>query len=67
MNEDMDSLNKLYKKEGFQGVITDISDRLEYGNVTVHDDGLYCVTTGGWSDDEHLLHCLTHILSQFGF
>ena len=62
-----ETFNEIYKEEGVNGVIAEIEDRLEYGEVTYDvANGLYCITTGGWSDDEHLLNQLTYILSVFG-
>ena len=58
--------NRIYDKEGFDGVIQEVEDRLDYGEIHQQDDELYYITTGGWSDDEHLLNQLTYILSKFG-
>jgi len=58
-------INTFYEKYGFKGVLEEISDRLEYGGVTEKEQGLYCITTGGWSDDEFLVHCLLNPVSKF--
>lgn len=58
--------NATYEEDGFCGVLKEVKDMLRYGNVTKIEDGLYRVSTGGWSDDEDILHNLTHILSVFG-
>lgn len=50
-------INTVYQTEGFQGVIEEVTDRLEYGTVKKMN-GLIRISTGGWSDDEHLLHSL---------
>ena len=60
-------LNNLYEKYGFEAVLTEVRDRLTYGEVTLKDDGLYCITTHGFSDDEELVHTLTNILCRFGY
>ena len=57
-------LNTIYNELGFDGVIEEIKHRLVYGKV-VETDGLTRISTGGWSDDEFLLECLTHILCRF--
>ena len=53
-------INTVYKTEGFQGVIEEIIDRLEYGTVKKMN-GLYRISTGGWSEDELLLHSIIRI------
>lgn len=58
--------NIIYKKYGFKGVLEEIDDRLEYGKVS-EENGLYCITTGGWSDDEELVDCLIHPHSKFHY
>ena len=58
--------NFIYNQHGFYGVIDEVKDHLFYGSVTDKHNGLYCITTGGWSDDEHLLHALINPLSNFG-
>ncbi len=58
--------NSLYISEGFYGVIREIDSKLEYGSVEDKGDGLFCITTGGWSDDEEILDSLTSFLSRFG-
>lgn len=49
-------LNTVYQTEGFQGTLEEIEDRLEYGTVR-EENGLVRISTGGWSEDELLLHC----------
>lgn len=58
--------NKIYQKNGFQAVINYIQNNLQYGKITQKTQNLYCISTGGWSEDEWLLHDLTSIISQFG-
>lgn len=50
-------INMVYDEQGFEGVIEEITDRLNYGTVK-SINGLIRITTGGFSDDEALLHCL---------
>lgn len=59
--------NSIYASEGFYGVIEEVDSKLEYGSVEDKGDGLFCVTTGGWSDDEEILDSLTSFLSIFGY
>lgn len=59
-------INKIYAKEGFQGVMDFVKGELEYGNVT-KQHGLYCITTGGWSDDEFIVHSLTSPVSKLHY
>ena len=56
--------NAVYETEGFDGVIDEVKDRLKYGTVT-EMNGLVRISTGGWSDDEYLLECLTDLLCRF--
>ena len=57
-------INSIYDEYGFQGVIDEVKDRLEYGTVR-KINGLYRISTGGWSDDELLVECLSHMLCKF--
>ena len=59
--------NKKYKEIGFYKMLDEIEAKLEYGHVTKKDDGLYCITTGGWSEDEQLIDDLIHFSSVFGY
>lgn len=58
--------NSIYASEGFHGVIEAVGARLELGRVKAKGEGLFCITTGGWSDDEEILDSLTGFLSLFG-
>lgn len=58
--------NFIYDEYGFYAVIDEVKDRLKYGMVTDTNDGLYRITTGGYSEDETILHSLIHLLSRFG-
>ena len=59
-------LNKIYDKKGFHGIIELVKGELEYGNVSFRN-GLYCITTGGWSDDESLVHALISPVCRFHY
>lgn len=60
-------INRIYKEEGFQGVINYAKDQLqEYGAVKEVEKGLWVMITGGWSDNEFWLSCLNHPVSMFG-
>lgn len=56
-------INIIYDEDGFQAALNEIERRLEYGKVK-KINGLYRITTGGWSDDEALLHSLCSLLSK---
>lgn len=56
-------INTIYDEDGFHAALDEIERRLEYGKVS-RINGLYRITTGGWSDDEALLHSLCSILSK---
>lgn len=58
--------NQIYETKGFDGVIESVEIRLRYGMVQEKENGLFCITTGGWYDDEQLLYSLTHVFSRFG-
>ena len=58
--------NNIYASEGFHGVIRAVEARLKLGRVKAKGNGLFCITTGGWSDDEEILDSLTTFLSLFG-
>lgn len=60
-------LNKIYEEEGFDGIISFVEDTLQYGTVKEMEKGLYRISTGGYSDDEDLLHNLIRIDSRFGY
>lgn len=59
--------NTIYDKYGFHDVLTEVEDRLTYGQVTQKEDGLYCITTAGFSDDESVVRILIGIASRFGY
>lgn len=59
-------LNKIYDKNGFQGVIDFVKGELKYGSVSFRN-GLYCITTGGWSDDEFLVDALISLACRFRY
>ena len=56
-------INIIYVENGFHAALDEIERRLEYGRVK-KINGLYRITTGGWSDDEALLNSLCSILSK---
>ena len=56
-------INTVYDTEGFQGVIEEIEDRLQYGTVKKMN-GLVRISTGGYSEDEILCSALIHILCR---
>ena len=66
-NHLINHFNAIYEEDGFYGVLKEVEGMLEYGNVTKIEDGLYRVSTGGWSDDEDIVHNLTDILSVFSY
>ena len=60
----VDIINTIYTKYGFQAVLNEVESRLTYGKIRKQDDGLYEITTGGWSEDEHLVHALINPASR---
>jgi len=62
----VDKFNDIYDKSGFDGVVEYLEDNLQYGDVERKTDDLIMITTGGWSDDEDLIHSLIHITCRFG-
>ena len=59
-------INTVYETEGFKGVIEEVQSRLVYGTV-IKTNGLYCISTGGWSDDEALLDALISPMTRFHY
>lgn len=57
-------INMIYDTEGFSGVMEEVEDRLEYGRIRKMN-GLYRISTGGWSEDEMLVGALTNMLCRF--
>lgn len=57
-------INTVYDTEGFNGVLEEVEDRLEYGTVRKMN-GLVRISTGGWSEDELLLGALVNIMCKF--
>lgn len=63
----VDIINMIYTKYGFHAVLNEVESRLTYGKLRKHDDGLYEITTGGWSEDEQLVHALINPASKFHY
>lgn len=63
---EIEKYNKIYNEKGFTGIIQTLEGQLHIGKITWKPNGIVCITTGGWSDDEEIIHNLLHILSQFG-
>ena len=57
-------INTVYDTEGFNGVLEEVEDRLEYGTVRKMN-GLVRISTGGWSEDELLLDALVNLMCKF--
>ena len=62
----VDKINEIYNVNGFDGVVEYLEDNLQYGDVERKTDDLIMITTGGWSDDEDLIHSLIYITCKFG-
>lgn len=58
--------NAIYDELGFDGIIEEMEHTLVYGSVTELYNDMYCISTGGWSDDEERLHNLICFASMFG-
>ena len=59
--------NKIYEADGFDGLLHEVNNMLKYGSADKISKGLYRVTTGGWSDDEAILHCLIDYRSRLHY
>ncbi|RAP49260.1 MAG: hypothetical protein BZ138_07970 [Methanosphaera sp. rholeuAM270] len=66
MDDMTEFYNKIYQEKGYHGVIRTVEGQLHLGRVTKKADGLYCITTGGWSEDEEIINSLRDIFSKFG-
>lgn len=64
MNRLVNVFNLIYDDEGFLGVVDEVEDRLKYGTVK-KINGLYCISTGGWSEDEMLIQVLRYPTCKF--
>ena len=65
--QETERINKIYKEDGFIGVIDYAKDKLQnYGAVKEVEKGLWVMVTGGWSDNEFWLDCLNNLISMFG-
>jgi hypothetical protein len=62
----LDLFNDTYEAYGFYGVLEEVEDMLTYGKVKKKGEGLYCILTAGYSDDEEICRSLIYILSKFG-
>ena len=60
----VDVFNMIYDKYGFQAVLDEVEDRLEYGTFKKMN-GLVRISTGGFSEDEDICHALISILCRF--
>ena len=58
--------NSLYKKGGFDAVIEHCKYALKYDGVKEEKDGIVCMVTSGWSENEWLIYNLNHFMSEFG-
>ena len=65
MVDEVAHINNFYEKGGFPRVIEYVEAELHLGRVTKKEDGLYKITTGGWSEDEELIYALIDFLSFF--
>ena len=61
----VDTLNSIYKENGFMGVREYVLGSLLYGDFVKMDDGLYMAFTGGWSEDEDVINDLISLPSMF--
>ena len=63
---EIEAINIIYEEKGFDGVIEYSRQKLYDYGVVKEKNGLVMMATGGWSDNEDYLHCLNHLLSNFG-
>lgn len=58
--------NHTYEYDGFEGVLYELEDKLEYGKIIEKENGIWCITTGGWQHDEEMIESLLDLTSLFG-
>lgn len=60
-------LNNIYDNEGFDGVVGYAMSQLCGGGFVREENGLICMVTAGWSENEGFMYCLNHFMSKFHY
>lgn len=60
-------LNNIYDNEGFDGVVGYAMSQLCGGGFVREENGLICMVTAGWSENEGFMYCLNHVMSKFHY
>ena len=60
-------LNNIYDNEGFDGVVDYAKSQLCCGGFVREENGLICIVTAGWSENEGFMYCLNHFMSKFHY
>ena len=60
-------LNNIYDNEGFDGVVGYAKSQLCSGGLVSEENGLICMVTAGWSENEIFMYCLNHLMSKFHY
>ena len=60
-------LNNIYDNEGFDGVVGYAMSHLCGGGFVREENGLICMVTAGWSENELFMYNLNHFMSKFHY
>ncbi|MBO7444534.1 MAG: hypothetical protein J6T69_06920 [Methanobrevibacter sp.] len=60
-------LNNIYDNEGFDGVVDYAKSQLCSGGLVREENGLICMVTAGWSENEGFIYSLNHFMSKFHY
>ena len=60
-------LNNIYDNEGFDGVVGYAKSQLCGGGFVREENGLICMVTAGWSENEGFMYNLNHFMSKFHY
>ena len=60
-------LNNIYDNEGFDGVVDYAKSQLCSGGLVREENGLICMVTAGWSENELFMYNLNHFMSKFHY
>jgi len=60
-------LNNIYDNEGFDGVVDYAKSHLCSGGLVREENGLICMVTAGWSENELFIYNLNHFMSKFHY
>lgn len=60
-------LNNIYDNKGFDGVVDYAKSQLCGGGFVREENGLICMVTAGWSENEFFMYTLNHFMSKFHY